>query len=499
MHVLVADDDEASRYLLSSMLSASGHTVTTAEDGQAALESALETPPDLIVSDILMPRMDGYRLCREWRATESLADIPFVFYTANYAESDDARFAQNLGADKFLIKPMEPGALLSTLEELLDVSERGDYTPQIPEADESEILKEYNARLVNKLERQLGEAKRTNDELLRTALELTTTQQALSSVFSASPVAIITLDADGRVVMWNAAAERMFGWKTSEIVGQPCPLRSIEGSNCLDVLSRTDGSLTGHETAVTTRVGDSIEVSVSADRLAEQGDSTGIIALFTDITDQQATKRDLAESIEKLSHMVDGTITAIAKIIEARDPYTSGHQERVAALSAAIAAEMGYDQDFVDGVRIAGLIHDIGKIYVPAEILTKPRLLTEVEFGLVKMHPQVAYDVLASIDFPWPIADYVIQHHERLNGSGYPAGLSDGEILPGSKILAVADVLEAMSSHRPYKVASGIDAALEELESHTSTLYDEPAAHACIRLFRERGYQLPEVSVPGTI
>lgn len=494
MHVLVADDDEASRYLLASILRASGHTVTTAEDGQEALEFALLNPPDLIVSDILMPRMDGYRLCRAWRSNELLADIPFVFYTANYAESDDARFAESLGADKFFVKPMDPGALLGSLEELLNVTERGDYTPQVPDVNESVILKEYNARLVDKLERQLGEATRTNDELLRMTLELSTTQQALSSVFSASPVAIITLDAEGRVSMWNTAAERIFGWTAAEVVGQLCPLDLTGGIDCEDILAQAGGALSGRETMVKTRSGASIEVSVSADRLNGAEESRGIIALFTDITDQQATKRDLAASVARLSDMVDGTITAIAKIVEARDPYTAGHQERVAALAAGIAEEMGHDQDFINGVRIAGLIHDIGKIYVPAEILTKPRHLNEVEFSIVKMHPQVAYDVLESIEFPWPIADYVIQHHERLNGSGYPAGLTADGILPGSKILAVADVVEAMSSHRPYKVAAGIDAALAEIEQHRDTLYDQATADACLRLFRERGFQLPDTS-----
>jgi len=498
MHVLVADDDESSRYLLSSMLTASGHTVTTAEDGVDALEAALREPPDLIVSDILMPRMDGYQLCRAWRSEPTLAEVPFVFYTANYAESDDARFAESLGVDKFLVKPMDPGALLATLEELLNVTERGDYTPIVPEVDESEILKEYNARLVNKLERQLEEVRGANEELVRTTDELSRTQRALAGVFSASPVAIVTNSAAGLVTMWNAAAERMFGWTASDVLGKPCPLRTAQGLRCAELIAASPGRLSAQELTVVTRDGTPLEVAVSADRMLDE-DPPGSIALFADITEQQATKRDLARTVSKLSEMVDGTITAIAKIVEARDPYTAGHQERVAALAAAIANELGHDGDFTDGVRIAGLIHDIGKIYVPAEILTKPRRLTEVEFSMVQMHPQVAYDVLASIDFPWPVADYVIQHHERLDGTGYPHGLSAEDILTGSRILAVADVVEAMSSHRPYKVAAGIDAALAEISDGRETRYDREAVDACVRLFRERSYRLPDVSTPDSL
>ncbi len=255
-----------------------------------------------------------------------------------------------------------------------------------------------------------------------------------------------------------------------------------------------------------TRQGETIDVSVSAAPLGSPDEAAGMIALFTDVTLQKATKRDLAVTVAKLSEMLDGSITAIAKIVEARDPYTAGHQERVAALATAIAAEMGLDDDFCNGIRMAGLIHDIGKVYVPAEILTKPRTLNDVEFALIKMHPEVAYDVLASIDFPWPIADYIVQHHERLNGSGYPHGIAGDDILRGSKILAVADVVEAMSSHRPYKVAAGLDAALEEIERNSGKLYDPEATVACIRLFRERGFVLPQtdsspeilVATPGS-
>ncbi len=358
--VLVADDDPSSRYLLESILTSGGYEVSSAADGAEALAAAHQDPPDLIITDILMPNMDGYALCREWRADPTLVDIPLVFYTANYTHADDERFAENLGADRFLLKPMDPDDLLHEVNDLLELTEAGDLPHRPPQpGSENEVLKEYNARLVSKLEQQLTEVQRVN---------------------------------------------------------------------------------------------------------------------------------------QSLTALVDGTIQAIAKLVEARDPYTAGHQERVADLASAIAAEMGYDEDYQRGIRMAGLLHDIGKIYVPAEILTKPRQLTDAEFNIVKLHSEVAYDVLSPIEFPWPIADYVIQHHERMDGSGYPGGLEGDQIVQGGRILAVADVVEAMSSHRPYKTAVGLEPALDEIEANAGRLYDEDVAAACLRLFRVRSYEIPAAS-----
>jgi HD-GYP domain-containing protein (c-di-GMP phosphodiesterase class II) len=174
--------------------------------------------------------------------------------------------------------------------------------------------------------------------------------------------------------------------------------------------------------------------------------------------------------------------------IEARDPYTSGHQSRVSRLAQAIAQEMALPNDTIDNIRMAGIIHDIGKIPVPAEILSKPGKLTDMEFNLIKVHPQSGYDILKDAELPYPIAEIALQHHERLNGSGYPQGLENKQILLESKIIAVADVIEAMASHRPYRPALGIPAALEEIEKNRGTLYDAGAVEVCIRLFRGKGF-----------
>jgi putative nucleotidyltransferase with HDIG domain len=180
----------------------------------------------------------------------------------------------------------------------------------------------------------------------------------------------------------------------------------------------------------------------------------------------------------------------MARAVETRDPYTAGHQKQVAGLSCAIARELGLSESHVEGIRVAGIIHDIGKISVPSKVLAKPAKLTELEFGIVKTHPEVGYEILKSIEFPWPIAQMVLQHHERMNGSGYPQGLSGKDILLEARILCVADVVEAMASHRPYRAGLGIESALEEILQNKGTLYDPDVVATCVRLFKEKGFEL---------
>ncbi len=203
----------------------------------------------------------------------------------------------------------------------------------------------------------------------------------------------------------------------------------------------------------------------------------------------QAQKGDLSRNLTKLRKSMGGFIEAIAQTVETRDPYTAGHQRRVADLACAIATEMKLPRDVIEGIRIAGIVHDLGKISVPAEILNKPGRLKEIEFNLIKSHPSVAYDILKTIDFPWPIAMIVLQHHERLDGSGYPAGLRAKDITIEAKVLYVADVVEAMASHRPYRPSLGIDQALEEITRNRGRLYDAKVVDFCLRLFRVKGYR----------
>lgn len=212
--------------------------------------------------------------------------------------------------------------------------------------------------------------------------------------------------------------------------------------------------------------------------------------------EMQRLRNHLEERIEERTRALRESlldfITAIAATVEVRDPYTAGHQRRVAHLATAIARELQLPEDKVLGLQMAGAVHDVGKIKIPAEILSKPGRLQDYEFRLIKEHPTTGFDVLKSIEFPWPIAQTVLQHHERLNGSGYPNGLMGQDILYEAKILVVADVVEAMILHRPYRPALGVDAALEEVVRNKGILYEPEVVDACVRLFREKGYALPE-------
>ncbi|MCL5985626.1 MAG: GAF domain-containing protein [Actinobacteria bacterium] len=200
-------------------------------------------------------------------------------------------------------------------------------------------------------------------------------------------------------------------------------------------------------------------------------------------------EKALEQSYEDIKKVLDETVKAISLIGEMRDPYTAGHQQRVSQLACAIAKERRFSARQREGIRIAGLLHDVGKIAVPAEILTKPGALNDYELGIIRTHPQVGHKALNAINFPWPVAQIVLQHHERIDGSGYPLGISGEEIIPEARILAVADVVEAMVSHRPYRPAFSISKALEEISKNKGVLYDPGAVDACLLLFRERGFK----------
>ena len=216
----------------------------------------------------------------------------------------------------------------------------------------------------------------------------------------------------------------------------------------------------------------------------------GGVAIIEDVTTQKRAEEDLKKSLQQLRRAMQATIQALSQIVETKDPYTSGHQKRTTDLARAIATEMHLPSDQIEGIRVAGAIHDIGKLSIPAEILSKPSKLAAAEYSLIKEHARQGYEILKDVESPWPLAEIVHQHHERINGSGYPRGLQGEEILIEARILAVADVVEAMASYRPYRPALGIDKALEEVEKNKGVLYDILAADACLRLFKEKGFKI---------
>jgi PAS domain S-box-containing protein/putative nucleotidyltransferase with HDIG domain len=215
------------------------------------------------------------------------------------------------------------------------------------------------------------------------------------------------------------------------------------------------------------------------------GKIIAVEGVMRDITERKQAEEEAQYSAKKMIKAMEDTIQAMAMIVEMRDPYTAGHQRRVTQLACAIAKEIGIPEDGITGLRLAGLIHDVGKVRVPAEILTNPNGLSEVEFAIIKTHPLVGYEILKTIDLPWPIAQIVYQHHERINGSGYPRGIAGEDIILEARVLAVADVIEAIASHRPYRPALGIEVALDEISKGRKKLYDLKVADACLRLFEK--------------
>jgi PAS domain S-box-containing protein len=251
------------------------------------------------------------------------------------------------------------------------------------------------------------------------------------------------------------------------------------------------------ELSLLTKDGAQVPIYLSLSKVSLSGPGDIYCLVTTDLTEEKkieeivtAKKMALAalKSSIELEKSLEESIKSIAYTVESRDEYTAGHMKRVGQLASAIARELGLPEDTIHGIELASTIHDVGKIAIPVEILTKPGKLSKVEFMLVQTHVEAGYDIVKNIQFPWPIARMILEHHERMDGSGYPQGLKGDEILLGSRIIALSDVIEAMSTHRPYRFVVGIDAALDEVQQHRGTLYDPQAVDACLKLFTEKRF-----------
>jgi PAS domain S-box-containing protein len=236
--------------------------------------------------------------------------------------------------------------------------------------------------------------------------------------------------------------------------------------------------------------GTTVHVGANAARATHDG-RPAIIGMLKDISAQKRADAEIRRYLGQLKTALKSTVEVATIISEMRDPYTAGHERRVAEIAAAIGAELGLDEDRQEGLRVAGHLHDLGKMTVPSEILSKPGKLRTAEYMLIQEHAQASYDVLKGVEFPWPVALVALQHHERIDGTGYPQGLKNDAILFEARIMAVADVVEAMSSHRPYRPGLGIEKALAEIKRGRGTAYDADVADACLRMFQEKRYQLP--------
>lgn len=305
---------------------------------------------------------------------------------------------------------------------------------------------------------------------------------------------ILSLNPEGVITYISPVVHNMIGFSPDEIVGKsfrefihPDDIANVAASFALVL----QGKLQPQEYRVITKDGAFRYMSSSSRPLLEDGQVVGLTGVMRDITERKEVQLERQIVAEQQQKFLLQTIGAIAATVEARDPYTAGHEQRVAQLASAIAQDMGLSEEVVQGITLAASIHDLGKLLVPAEILNKPSKLAPLEYELIKIHPQGGFNIVKDIQFPQPIAQMVLQHHERLDGSGYPQGLKDNEIIQGARVLAVADVVEAMSSHRPYRPSLGADAALSEIIEHRGILYDPDVVDHCVALFRKGQFVFP--------
>ena len=304
----------------------------------------------------------------------------------------------------------------------------------------------------------------------------------------------IYISQDGAFLYANPRLEEVLGYRPGELVGVRAD--DIVIAEDLPIMQakrealRAGATTSNYEVRARRKDGAIIELGVQGRVLESRGVKT-TIGMAQDITEKKRAEEEIQRHIARLKAAFAGTVDVTMRMSEMRDPYTAGHERRVSEIAAAIGAELGLEAQATEGLRVAGQLHDVGKIAVPAEILAKPGKLSAIELRLIREHPQAGYDVLAGVELPWPVAQVALQHHERMDGSGYPQGLKGEAILLEARIMAVADVVEAMSSHRPYRPGLGIGKALAEIERGRGTAYDPAVADACLKLFREKEYALP--------
>ncbi|HOV89520.1 MAG TPA: PAS domain S-box protein [Syntrophorhabdaceae bacterium] len=729
--VLIVDDNQEILNFLEIFLKANGYDVLTARNGKEALDVAHTTPPDIIISDIFMPIMDGFVLVKLWKEDENLKHIPFIVYTATYTDPKDEKFALDLGADLFVYKTQGPKVLLQIINEYIE--RKITSKPPKPLGEEMEFFRQYNEILFKKLEDKMQdldmayrkikedeekyrtifensvmgifrttpvgtylsvnpagakmygydspedmmtsvtdmahqiyvhpqERQRLKDLLEKhgvvegfesehytkdgrkiwvlmnvravrdaqgtiqyydatsqditkrkqTEEELQKEKELLLTILESNPIGISLIDSYGKYIYCNPEftnitgytlndfstgrellekafpdpkkrAEAIAAWKedkkkhgayidrhfqflcadgtTKEIEIRTSFRKDFSIMTWKDVTPRIEAERALKqakkmyhdlfENAIegifqSTPEGKILIVNSAEAQILGYDSPEEMIAAVTDIGKQHyvnpedretwkkivqdhgvvknfeyqqykkdgtiiwvslsahAVKDDKGKILYYQGHIVDvterkqaedrlrrnliGTIHALAATVEIRDPYTAGHQRRVSALARSIAQEMGLSRETIENIRMAGTIHDIGKLYIPAEILSKPTRLTPLEMDLIKVHPQAGYEILKDTGLPYPIAEMIYEHHERMDGSGYPRGLKDSEILIESYILAVADVVEAIASHRPYRPAFGLDVALNEIEENKGILYHPQVVDICLKLFREKGF-----------
>ncbi|MGE5371133.1 MAG: HD domain-containing phosphohydrolase [Solirubrobacterales bacterium] len=406
IEILVVEDSITQSEQLRYILERQGFVVSVVTSGDEALEFMEARVPTIVITDIIMPGMDGYALCRRIREDERLKDVPVVLLTS-LSDPEDVIRGLESRANHFMTKPYEESFLMSRLRSILINENLRAHTASENTYEVFFAGKRYRLEWTMDRRQILDFLLSTYENAVQKNLELIKTRDEFKSL--------------------NEQLEIAVQERTAALVGE--------------------------------------------------------------IEERKRAEKELKLAFENSRRTLEGTVMALATLAEKRDPYTAGHQQRVAKLAADIARRMGLSDRIVESVRVAGILHDIGKIYVPPDILNKPGRLSDIEMILIRTHTQVGADIVKMIPFEWPVAEIMIQHHEKLDGSGYPFGLSGSEILLEARILSVADVVEAMASHRPYRPALGIDKALEEISINRGVFYDAQVVDACLALFKDENYQ----------
>jgi PAS domain S-box-containing protein/putative nucleotidyltransferase with HDIG domain len=364
-----------------------------------------------------------------------------------------------------------------------------------PMNDQSMIEQEL-IRELGSLRQRISELERWESERMQIEEELCESEEEYRNILENIEDGYFEVDRAGDFTFFNPSLCRILGYTREEMMGMNYrALMDAETANkafrSLNEVYMTGIPIKGSEWETFRKDGARIYTEVSVSLIVRTGGKpTRFRGIVHDITERKRMEEEHQRFIESLRKAFGATIQVMVSAVESRDPYTSGHQRRVTNLAGAIATEMGLPQKKIDAIRMAGIIHDIGNLSVPSEILSKPAKLTELEFSLIKEHSKKGCEMLKDVESPWPLAQIVYQHHERMDGSGYPRNLKGDDIMIEARILAVADVVESMAFHRPYRTGLGIDVALAEIEKNRGIIYDSTAVDACLRLFREKGYQL---------
>lgn len=472
--VLVVDDKLSAREAYRQMLKCD-YEVVLKGSGAEALEFVKQGPPHAVLLDIKMPDMDGIEVLK--RMKEICPELEVVMVTA-YASLETAKEAMKYGAVEYLIKPASIKEVREAIRKavsrrmrkarfdeklLMLLSFTRSVTSLLDEGRVLETILEWAERFFEAEMIWLYKTDTLTPELLASKGELSRSEEMLRA---AQRIATETMERKELIID-----------KERGTAGLPLIVRDkVIGAFVFKSPMLREEEIGPPMKSLLTIFSDHAAIALENARL---------------YAERKRAEENLRESMEKLKNSLNGIIQAMALAVEMRDPFTAGHQRRVAELACAIAGEMGLPEERIEAIRMAGMIHDLGKISVPAEILTKspPSKLTEAEFALIKNHPQVGYEILKEIDFPYPIAQIVLQHHERMDGSGYPQGLRGDQIMLEARIIAVADVVEAMVSHRPYRPPLGIEAALKEISRNKGALYDPDVVEACLKLFEEGRFE----------